>query len=192
MRELGLIFVIYLCLINFLSAQSDTLIYMETDTAEHIQDNHISKKKNPKTASWLSAALPGAGQVYNEKYWKVPIVYGAIGTSLFQMSYNNKQYKRFLNAYIADTDTVKATINEFSDTRSLDNVIYYKDQFRRSRDLWAIGTIAFYLFNIMDASVDAHFSDFDISDDLSFYYRPELYSVNHKNLYGLTVGLYLK
>jgi len=189
-RKIGLIFVVLIFSVMFVYSQETDSMVSANDSVDLKKNAH--EKKNPKTASWLSVALPGAGQVYNEKYWKVPIVYGAMGASIYQMSYNNKQYRRFLNAYIAETDTVKATVNEFTGIRSLDNVVYYKDQFRRSRDLWALAIIGSYLFNIVDASVDAHFSDFDISDDLTFYYRPDVFRHENRNFYGATVGFHIK
>jgi hypothetical protein len=186
----GLIFAVLIFSVMFVYSQGADSSNIANDSVEFAKS--AQNKKNPKTASWLSVALPGAGQVYNEKYWKVPIVYGVLGGSIYQMSYNNKQYKRFLNSYIAETDTVKATINEFAGIRATDNVVYYKDQFRRSRDLWALAIIGGYLLNIVDASVDAHFSDFDISDDLTLYYKPDVFRYENRNFYGATVGFYIK
>lgn len=169
--------------------QSDSVLIKDEAVEKEVR---VVKQKNPKRASWLSAALPGAGQVYNGKYWKVPVVYGAVGSSIYMVNYNNAQYQRFLNAYILENDDDTLTVSEFSGIRTTDNIEYYKDQFRRSRDLWAIGVLASYLLNIIDASVDAHLSNYDISDDLSLYYRPQLFAYNRRTYFGVTAGIYIR
>lgn len=183
-------------------AQEDSLSlrdeYIRPDTNILIHDSDTisaairKTKKNPKLASWLSAGIPGAGQVYNEKYWKVPIVYSALGGSLYLINHNHRQYKRFLKAYQADNDDDETTVSEFEGTRSADNVAHYKDQFRRNRDLAVISFAAIYVLNILDASVDAHLSDYDISDDLSFYTVPKVIYAEYKSYYGIAFGIYIR
>ncbi len=175
-----------------LNAQEKDSTELKIEFSESYAPAGKGKIKNPKVASWLSCALPGAGQVYNGKYWKVPIVYTALGGTAYLISQNNYQYHRFLDAYVASTDEDSLTISEFEGIRPLDNVEHFKDQYHRSRDLSIIFFAGLYILNIIDASVDAHFSDFDISDDLSLYYRPDYYQIKNENYYGLTIGLNFK
>ncbi|MCD6555889.1 MAG: hypothetical protein J7K64_01725 [Bacteroidales bacterium] len=168
----------------------DTLIYEGGKEVTIL----VSKKKHPKRAALFSAVLPGAGQVYNQKYWKVPIVYSALGTAAFLFQYNNKQYHKFLTGYQQRIDTsLDETI--FSDEISTDRLLEYKNSTRRNRDLSVVIFSAVYVLNIIDATVDAELSDFDISDDLSLKISPEiipLYGKMKKNTIGLTFCFNLK
>ena len=168
----------------------DTLIYEGGKEVTIL----VSKKKHPKRAALFSAVLPGAGQVYNQKYWKVPIVYSALGTAAFLFQYNNKQYHKFLTGYQQRIDTsLDETI--FSDEVSTDRLLEYKNSTRRNRDLSVVIFSAVYVLNIIDATVDAELSDFDISDDLSLKISPEiipLYGKMKKNTIGLTFCFNLK
>ncbi len=129
---------------------------------------------SPRKASILSAVLPGAGQVYNRKYWKVPIVIGGLGASYYFIRENNSQYQRYKDAYIALTDNDPATVDEFGGRYSAQNVLNVADTYRRWRDLSYIAIGMVYVLNIVDASVDAHFVRFDVGRDLSMELSPSL------------------
>ncbi|WP_077195430.1 DUF5683 domain-containing protein [Prevotella ihumii] len=147
-------------------------------------------KPKPKKAVWLAIALPGAGQVYNRKYWKLPIFYGGIAGCIYAMTWNNQKYKDYSQAYIdiADDDPNTQSYNEFlhlGNTITEANKDYYKnvfkkrkDKFRRWRDLSIFATVAVYALSVIDAYVDASLSDFDISDDLSLHIQPTVISDN--------------
>lgn len=155
---------------------------------ETIKDTAIVKPPesihSPRKATIYSAVLPGLGQIYNRKYWKVPLVYGGFATLGYFINFNNTNYVKYRQAYsdIIDTDpNTNSFVKLFTDPRSLqDNNIKqstetlrsYKDYWRRNRDLLVIGTAVFYAINIIDASVDAHFFNFDISDDLTINWVP--------------------
>ncbi len=124
---------------------------------------------SPTTASVLSAIIPGAGQVYNKKYWKVPIIYGVGGYLAYAIIFNNKQYLRFKADYKALTDNNPNTVDEFNGQVPAEQIKYVKDQHRRQRDLSILGLSLWYVLNIVDASVDANLYDFDVSDDLSLH-----------------------
>jgi len=129
--------------------------------------------KSPKTASILSAVLPGAGQIYNNKYWKAPIVWGGLGVSVYYIIYNTRKYNQFKDAYIARIDGDSLTVDTrftASDAQIKSDLDYY----RRLRDISYIVTAAIYTLNIIDAAVDAHLKYFDISDDISARIRPTL------------------
>lgn len=146
---------------------------------------------SPRKASILSAVLPGAGQVYNRKYWKVPIVLGGLGASVYFIRENNQQYQRYKDAYIALVDGDPSTIDEFNGRFSSQNVLNVADTYRRWRDLSYIALGAVYVLNIVDASVDAHFVRFDVSPDLSLELAPSL-STTAMGAPGLSLALTLR
>lgn len=130
--------------------------------------NYKGVSNNVKMATTLSTICPGAGQVYNKSYWKVPIVIGGIATFAMVIDWNNRGYKRYKDAYTFATDGDPNTENDLSqryesDASFLKNM---KTDFRRSRDLAIILAGVFYAVNIIDAHVDAHLKSYDISDDL--------------------------
>ena len=149
----------------------------------------IQKKKSdtthsPRKATIYSAALPGLGQIYNRKYWKVPLVYGGFAALGYFINFNNEEYVKYRQAY---SDIIDDDPNTISYTRLNANPGFLepdkigqfterlrgaKDYWRRNRDLVVIGTAVFYAVNIIDASVDAHFFNFDISDDLTINWVP--------------------
>lgn len=139
---------------------------------------------SPRKATIYSAVLPGLGQLYNRKYWKVPLVYGGFATLGYFINFNNEQYTIYKQAYsdIIDTDPYTDSHLKLKVNPSLlqpDRLSNFtealrrqKDYWRRNRDLVVIGTVVFYAVNIIDASVDAHFFNFDISDDLTINWIP--------------------
>ena len=156
---------------------ADTVVN-ETKTAKHAK---TKKKHSPKKATIMSACLPGLGQVYNGKWWKVPIVYAGLG-GLGYLSYSNySEYQSFLHAYEYKTGDLPegVTLSEHEAdlaNRYADSQLQtYKESYRRDFEFYTILTIAWYGLNIVDACVDGHLYDYDISDDLSFSvdpYRP--------------------
>ena len=158
---------------------------------------------SPKKAAIYSAVLPGLGQAYNRKYWKIPLVYGGFAAFGYFIDWNNDNYRISKNAYLDLTDTDENT-NSFMNLKYIeyydltnptmverlkDGLIKRQDYYRRNRDLLVILTVAFYGLNIIDASVDAHFFDWDISDDLTMNLKPTFQQVNHQNLFSLNCTL---
>lgn len=129
---------------------------------------HSADRHSATTASVLSMLLPGMGQVYNQKLWKVPIITGGFATLGYIVDFNQRGYKRFGDAYS------KHPYDEFGGRRSKEELKYLRDGYRRNRDLSIIVLAGFYLLNIIDASVDAHFFDWDISDDLALKLEPSV------------------
>lgn len=123
-------------------------------------------KHSPQTATVLSVLMPGLGQVYNHKPWKVPFVYGGIASVYYIIDFNQRGYKRIGTA-IKDYPN-----NEFGPIRTMTDLIYLRDSYRRNRDLAIIGMAGFYLLNIIDAYVDAHLYYWDMNDDLAFNIKP--------------------
>ena len=137
-----------------------------------LSDSTFHKKHNPKTAILCSALLPGLGQVYNHKYWKVPLVYGAGGAMVYTFYYNQSKYKKFKDAY-AEGDPQKIYIID-GYQRTYEQLPQGRDWYRRYRDLSFFGFAAVYFLNIVDAMVDAYFTEFDVSDDLTLKIHPSI------------------
>ncbi len=146
--------------------ESTTPILISKDSLKTQDINPLS----PAKAAFYSAILPGLGQAYNKKYWKIPLVLGAIGTTLYFYSTNNTKYHEFRDAY---KDRLAGISNPkygyLDDSRLIEAQRFYK----RNRDLSLLLTFAFYALNIIDANVDAHLGQFNVNDNLSV--RPDLY-----------------
>lgn len=139
------------------------------------------KTHSPQKATIMSACLPGLGQVYNGKWWKVPIVYAGLGGLGYLVYSNHYEYRSYLHAYEYKTGDLPegVTLNDHETdlaNRYADSQLQtYKESYRRDFEFYTILTIAWYGLNILDACVDGHLYDYDISDDLTFSidpYRP--------------------
>lgn len=143
-------------------------------------------RPDTKKALWLAIALPGAGQIYNRKYWKVPIVYGGFVGCVYAITWNNMMYHQYSQAYmdIMDDDPNTQSYNQFLHlgvTISESDMSYYqtifqkrKDTYRKWRDLSVFCLIGVYALSIIDAYVDASLSQFDISPNLSLNVQPSI------------------
>ncbi|NQU87895.1 MAG: hypothetical protein HQ541_19270, partial [Mariniphaga sp.] len=167
--------ILFLLLVSFMPAVGQQV----ANDSIPIQKEEIH---SPKKATIYSAILPGLGQAYNKKYWKIPIIYAGFGVIVYFIDYNNNWYRLFKNAYVDLSVTtgfdkevfiskykedlpLLSTIdydNSVEMKNTLDYLTKYQDYSRRNRDLLIIGTAVFYALNIIDASVDAHLFDFDI------------------------------
>lgn len=132
-----------------------------------------AKKHSVGKAAIYSAVLPGLGQAYNRKYWKIPIIYAGFTVIGYFVVTNDKEYDQFKEAYIyvANSDTVP-TDNPYVGKYTKDQLKASMDFYRRNRDLSIIIGVVWYTLNILEAYVDAHFFDYDISDDLSLHVSP--------------------
>lgn len=130
-------------------------------------------------ASLYSAILPGAGQAYNKKYWKIPVIYAGFGTLIYFIHSNNTEYVKFRDAYSfkASASPDSTLYNDYADKYPLASLLEGRDYYRRNRDLTYILTSVWYVLNVVDAAVDAHLFDYDISDNLSMQWQPEIYSI---------------
>lgn len=146
---------------------------VQSNDLQIVADSIVKTSINPLAparAAFYSAIVPGLGQAYNKRYWKIPIVYGAIGTGIYFYSTNNSEYHRYRDAY---KQRLKGLDDEFKGQYNDATLISAQRTFQRNRDLSLIVTIGLYVLNIVDANVDAHLKQFNVSDDLSF--RPEIY-----------------
>ena len=192
----------------------DSLTVTTYDSLSVVVDTTFSKKKevgrdwstwrpNPKRALWLALVIPGGGQIYNRKYWKLPLVYGGFIGCLYAMSWNNTMYKDYSQAYqdLMDKDPNTQSYNQFlhlgtqitpqNETRYQDIFRKRKDKYRRWRDLSFFVMIGVYALSVIDAYVDAELSVFDISDDLSLRVKPTIINNRSSNnpLDASSVGL---
>lgn len=131
---------------------------------------------DPRKASMYAAVLPGMGQIYNRKYWKVPIVYGGFAGLGWYFMFTNDEFVRYRNALSFRIDGNPGTIDEFAgDPRYTEEVLTrFKDYYRKQRDRTVIWTGLFYALTIIDAAVDAHLFEFDVGEDLSLRVMPSI------------------
>ena len=164
------------------------------------------KFHSPHRASMYAAVIPGLGQIYNKKYWKIPILFGGIGGVAYAVSFNSERYSYYRGAYrdfIIKDPANKSYLKIIEGTFITEEHIYKeyqqwfrdylnssKKRFKRYRDISYASVVAVYLISIIDASIDAHFYYFDISDDLSFSIQPAYIHVNGD--FGGTLGLSFK
>jgi hypothetical protein len=124
----------------------------------------------PARASMLSASLPGLGQIYNRRYWKVPIIYAGFGALAYYVNFNSGEYNKFRAAYIARVDGNPNTVDDFP-FHSTDVLQRAMNVYRRNLEVTYLLAAALYLLNILDANVDAHLMDFDVGETLSMGMR---------------------
>lgn len=182
----------------YLGAMIASYIYFIGDAAVNYSTNEVSRIKKATT---LSTICPGAGQIYNHSYWKVPFVIGGFASMIYCIDWNNRGYQRFLKAYKLLTDYEAhpdkypdGPTDEFRGRYSSSFIKNLKDSYRRNRDLCIIMTGALYVLNIIDAHVDAHLKDYDISDDLTFNIEPLIQynyipTVGDRPMYGFNISV---
>ncbi|HPG10583.1 MAG TPA: DUF5683 domain-containing protein [Chitinophagaceae bacterium] len=189
-------FLLYILFVapTWLLAQEEEVLQPVKDTVPKIEKTVVTKATgnrydsalkahSPKKAAIRSAILPGLGQIYNKKYWKLPIVYGALGTCGVVFAYNLKNYKETRFAYrvkynMSLPGATAADSALFNDIEphlkplSSESLKYYRDGFRRDIDYSVLVFILLWGLNVVDATVDAHLKTFDVSPDLSLQIKP--------------------
>lgn len=174
-------------------AQTSDSLQVKEERAIVVQDSLLAQNEYdplaPSKAAFYSAVVPGLGQAYNKKYWKIPIIYAGIGTGIYFYNQNTKDYNRFRDAY-------KRRLAGFQDDEfqgiSDDRLIDAQRTASRNRDVSIIVSIAFYLLNIIDANVDAHLRQYNISDDLSLLPNVNMDSLDKQANYGLSFTFHIK
>ncbi|MBQ8501868.1 MAG: hypothetical protein IJ494_06195 [Bacteroides sp.] len=138
---------------------------------------------NPTKATWLALIIPGGGQIYNRKYWKLPIFYGGFAGCAYALTWNNKMYKDYMQAYkdLNNIGREASSIQDLlppgyniSDSQLKELLRKRKDTYRRYRDLSIFAFIGVYLLSVVDAYVDAELSNFDITPELSMQVSPSI------------------
>jgi len=179
-----------------LSAVVCFMIFSNQIVAQNINNSDTTtfvKKHSPKKATIYSAVIPGLGQAYNKKYWKIPIVYTGFGVLSYFIISNRNEYLQFREAYdyVILGDTLIPINNDYVNIYSADKLIKARDYYRRNMEFSMILTGFWYILNIVDASVDAHLFDYDISDDLSLHIEPMVKStfIKPEPITGITIRL---
>lgn len=149
---------------------------------------------SPRKALKLALFLPGSGQIYNKKYWKMPIVYGGFAACTYFFIENRSQYLRYRDAYRLEVDENPDTQSEFADQNiTPQGIAQRRDQHKQWMELSIIGIGATYLLQVVDAYVDAHLFDFDVSDDLSMSWQPNFQpGLNTTRTMGVKLSLNFK
>ena len=147
----------------------------------------------PGKAAMYAAVLPGLGQIYNKKYWKLPLVYGALGAGVYAITFNHDQYRIYLDAFYTRIDD-EPDNDQFVGVYDERQLIELQNIYRRWRDLSIILTGVAYGLQILDAYVDAHLFYFDVSDDLSINWQPSILQNQYAqpNAFGVGITLSFK
>lgn len=186
-RLLFLLFFTGLCHTSFcqqkdsLKAGNDTIIAHQHSLAKDSVVINKKKVHNPKVATRRSAIIPGWGQIYNKSYWKVPVVYGALGVTTYIFLDNMKTVRaaNYAIKYVTDSTGTGTTYNNiapylrpFVNTQDVTSLRNVRNQYRQYVDYAALVFILFWGLNVVDATVDAHLKHFDVSNDLSLKIKP--------------------
>ncbi len=185
-RQLIILFLISIFGNNLLFSQDkkvDDLVFKDSMQSKKSSINPLA----PAKAAFYSALLPGLGQAYNKKYWKIPIVYGAIGTTVGIYIWNDSRYNLARDAY--KRRLLGVTDGSIYDKYSTETLLSAQKSYQRARDIGLLLTIGIYVLNIIDANVDAHLKQFNVDDKLSI--RPNIipsdFTNNQQNV-GLTLN----
>jgi hypothetical protein len=153
-------------------------------------DTAVRKKFNPKIATFRSAVIPGWGQAYNKKFWKIPIIYGALGTTTGVFLYNIKTYNILRKAVIYRAAKDSAAVDPEYQRYSTEALRGYRNVLRQNIDYSVLVFLVFWGLNVVDATVDAHLKAFDVSPDISMKVQPGFnYSTNSP---GISFVFFLK
>ncbi len=178
---------IYLILSFFCS----TTLFAQKPEIIKYKDTVVTKTINPlapSKAAFYSAILPGLGQAYNKKYWKIPIVYAGLGISIYSYSFNQREYHKFRDEYKRRLDGTSDPNHPIYGNLDNDRLISAQKFHQRNRDLSMLLTVGIYILNIVDANVDAHLIQFNVNDNLSV--KPDLYQnqLNNRQNLGLSLN----
>ena len=162
---------------------NDSIVVIENVVAS---SSYVIDPLSPAKAAFYSAVVPGLGQVYNKSYWKVPVVYGAMGLSLYYYTFNNKKYHEYRDSYrnlLAGRERTGelAAFNE-------DQLIRGQRFHQRNRDLSMLITVGLYVLNIVEANVDAHLAQFNVNENLSLYPVIEQNGIDNNFHTGVTAS----
>ncbi|MBT0609186.1 DUF5683 domain-containing protein [Aequorivita echinoideorum] len=191
----NVLYIFFLFFVTSLCAQAqDTLTVEKNEKIIVVKDTVASRFEYdplaPARAAFYSAVIPGLGQVYNKRYWKIPIIYAGMAAGIYFYKQNDDDYNRFRNAY-------KRRLAGFTDDEfygdgttpliSNDRLINAQRSSQKNKDLSLIVTIAFYLLNVVDANVDAHLRQYEVSEDLSLQPNFDYNQFNAQTQYGMSL-----
>lgn len=172
-------------------AQSDTIV-LGKDTTTQTKVEKKAIYASARKASIMSAILPGLGQAYNKKYWKIPIIYAGLGGFGYMFLSNNTKYNDYRKGLIASVNNGDSSQSVYGVNYSQSQLQSQKLYYRKYRDFAVIGFSIVYIINIIDANVDAHLRTFDMSDDLSLSLDPWQNVYHTASGYRTASGISLK
>jgi hypothetical protein len=150
------------------------------------------KKHSPLKAALFSAVLPGLGQGYNKRYWKIPIVYAGLGGLGYALYYTAVNFRDSRQAYRLQVDYDSLTVGSYNGTSRVDELKYYRDYYKRFLDISILCTSIWYALNIIDAAVDAHLFYWNVNDDLTINWEPLIRPSNNYGFAQTSVGVKLR
>jgi hypothetical protein len=187
-NKLFIISFLFLAICNQVVGQELEGKIVEEEKIE-LLDDVVSDPVAPSRAAFYSSIVPGLGQIYNKKYWKVPLVYAGMGVPIYFWADNQRNYVRYRDEYKRRLqgikDTSDPTFGGLDDQRLIDAQNYY----RRSRDLSVVITIGVYILSIVDANVDAHLMQFNVNDKLTIKPAFELNPMDMNNQYQYAINV---
>lgn len=162
MKKLHYILLVVCFLLSFSSKAQEEISIVTKDTLRTFINPNA-----PAKAAFYSAVLPGLGQAYNKKYWKIPLVYAGLGAGIYYYTWNQKKYHEFRDEYKRRLDGTFDPEHPLYGTVDKDRLIRAQQFHQRNRDLSALITVGIYILNIIDANVDAHLLQFNVNENLS-------------------------
>ncbi len=165
------------------TVETSSFSFFNTDIDNNSEKEIDDWLPSPARAAMLSATLPGFGQIYNKQYWKVPIIYAGFGALVYFIDMNTGYYQTYRTAYFYRVDENPHTTDHFPNY-STDVLHRAMNHYRRNLELNYVLVAALYILNILDASVDAHLMDFDISEDLTMNITPAFERTVHSTKYS--------
>ncbi|MEO6539716.1 MAG: DUF5683 domain-containing protein [Ferruginibacter sp.] len=199
------LFIISLFVCNVIFAQADSLkVKISTKNSESKKRNlglfsktDTTMPYSPRRATYRSAILPGWGQATNKKYWKIPVVYAALGVTTYIFFHNVKQYNEAKNAYLNSIDGNPANDSlipqpYYTIKDQPERIKTFRNQVRQNVDYSVLFFLLFWGLNVVDATVDAHLKTFDVSDDLSLQIRPGYSPLANTNGISIVLNIHPK
>jgi hypothetical protein len=164
-----IILLLFISFIINLKSQDIDSVQKESKKLEIKKSNTFN---NPKKAGLLSLIIPGAGQIYNKRYVKAPIVWAVLGSFVYFYIQNNSEYQKARTSFVSLIDTISSNNIPYNGSTNLAEVTAFKNNYRSNRDLFLILGVVFYGLQIVDAVVDAHLMGFNVNDNLSLHIQP--------------------
>lgn len=181
---------VFLCLCgtNELKAQDSLTVATETVKVKKTRTKYVPEYDPlaPSKVAFYSAVLPGLGQAYNRSYWKIPLVYGGLAGGVYFYKQNNDQFHKYRNAY--KRRLAGYNDDQFQGMLSDEGLIQAQKQFRKNKEISVFFTVVWYALNIVDANVEAHLKQFNVSENLSVQPNYQWDEISGNTQYGLSLN----